>query len=368
MIAAVAWAKRGAPALEPTTTELPDEEQDDAAGCAVAPVPKALALWPHCHSCAGRHEEAGEDDVRANGKRGAPGKRRAMEPEDDDSDDSDDEPLPFVRQNLAFYKSNKDDPYLTVKEDDEELESEIEDFSLQANDLMLLGARSDEEMSNLEVYVYEPSQDNLYVHHDIPLPVFPLCLAWLEQPPASMKGPMGGGRNFVAVGTFQPFIEIWNLDVIDALEPAAVLGLAGAEAAAAAHDANAAAHEQAGSAAERGKKKKKKARPVIEPPPADGHTDAVMALAWNPLQPNVLASGSADTTVRLWDLGGDLNSSAQVPPALLLLLLLLLLLHAPPAYAPPAPPAPPPHRPSSAAAATTAAPGPRPSSSAPCRR
>ena len=368
MIAAVAWAKRGAPALEPTTTEPPDEEQDDAAGCAVAPVPKALALWPHCHSCAGRHEEAGEDDVRANGKRGAPGKRRAMEPEDDDSDDSDDEPLPFVRQNLAFYKSNKDDPYLTVKEDDEELESEIEDFSLQANDLMLLGARSDEEMSNLEVYVYEPSQDNLYVHHDIPLPVFPLCLAWLEQPPASMKGPMGGGRNFVAVGTFQPFIEIWNLDVIDALEPAAVLGLAGAEAAAAAHDANAAAHEQAGSAAERGKKKKKKARPVIEPPPADGHTDAVMALAWNPLQPNVLASGSADTTVRLWDLGGDLNSSAQVPPALLLLLLLLLLLHAPPAHAPPAPPAPPPHRPSSAAAATTAAPGPRPSSSAPCRR
>jgi hypothetical protein len=30
--------------------------------------------------------------------------------------------------------------------------------------------------------------------------------------------------SFVAVGTFHPSIEIWNLDVIDSLEPSAVLG------------------------------------------------------------------------------------------------------------------------------------------------
>ncbi len=30
--------------------------------------------------------------------------------------------------------------------------------------------------------------------------------------------------SYVAVGTFHPSIEIWNLDVIDALEPNAVLG------------------------------------------------------------------------------------------------------------------------------------------------
>ena len=53
-----------------------------------APSSCAAATLPFLR---GRHEEAGEDDVRANGKRGAPGKRRAMEPEDDDSDDSDDE-------------------------------------------------------------------------------------------------------------------------------------------------------------------------------------------------------------------------------------------------------------------------------------
>ena len=256
----------------------------------------------------------GDDAPPAAAKPGKRSKRGAEAGEDDDSDDDDDVPMAFVRDNLAYYKSNKDDPHLKLSEEDEADGSEVEDFTIQPTDLMLMGARSDEEMSNLEVYVYETKQDNMYVHHDIPLPVFPLCLAWMETPPAALKGPLGGGRNFVAVGTFQPFIEIWNLDVIDALEPAAVLGGAAAEAALAAHDAVAAEHEAVGAGGEGGKKKKKskKARPAGDAPLfAEGHTDAVMCLAWNKLQPNVLASGSADTTVRLWDLQGDLDSSAQ---------------------------------------------------------
>ena len=69
----------------------------------------------------------------------------------------------------------------------------------------------------------EPDNDgeaNIYVHHEIMLPAFPLSLAWLDCNPGVAEGP----GNFVAVGTFMPEIEIWNLDIIDAVEPAATVG------------------------------------------------------------------------------------------------------------------------------------------------
>lgn len=76
--------------------------------------------------------------------------------------------------------------------------------------------------------------------------------------------------SFVAVGTFHPEIEIWNTNVIDALEPDCVLGgLVGGR------------------------------RRTLKP---GSHRQAVMGLSWNKEYRNILASSSADTTVKLWDI------------------------------------------------------------------
>lgn len=155
--------------------------------------------------------------------------------------------------------------------------------------------------------MYEEPHDNLYAHHDVPLPVFPLCLAWMDfRPrPALLLHPEAAAApraNMLAVGTFAPFIEIWDLDVIDVLEPVAVLGAEGAQAALDAQDGAAAEavrrQNRKGDEAKKDKKTKKK-KGGASGGGVEGHTDAVMALAWGHLRRNVLASGSADHTARV---------------------------------------------------------------------
>ena len=189
-------------------------------------------------------------------------------------------------RSLAYHESNADDPYITMQENDDE-DEEREDLQILATDNMMVAAKVEDEVAHLEVYVYEDEADNLYVHHDIMLPAIPLCIEWLDLPVGkntNIVDPSSKG-NYVAVGTFDPDIEIWDLDTIDRMYPNAILGQGGQEA-------------KADPSQELKKKKKRKSKKVND----DYHVDAILSLAANRQHRNLLASSSADKTVKLWDL------------------------------------------------------------------
>jgi periodic tryptophan protein 1 len=182
-------------------------------------------------------------------------------------------------KSLAYYEPGEEDPYITMAPGEMD-EDEREELQILPTDNLLLVGKVEDEIAHLEVYVYEDEADNLYVHHDIMLPAIPLCLEWLDVPVNPSKPAAADARgNFVAIGTTEPDIEIWDLDVVDGMFPNAILGAGNDEKAA--------------------KKKKKKKAPKAND---EYHVGAVQALAGNRQHRNLLASASADKTVKLWDL------------------------------------------------------------------
>lgn len=202
--------------------------------------------------------------------------------------------------NLSFFKRNEDDPYLTSDPKANQLfdEEELEDLVIRPTDALIVAAKSGDDLSTLEVHLFDDDPDesdpedgpyaaHFYVHHDIVLPVLPLCTAYTS---VSFEN---ANLNLVAVGMFTPGIDIWDVDRVNSLEPVISLGgyqknkrQSGATAAGAA----ARSHNK-------GKKKKKPKLRLVE----GSHRDAVMTLSWNNVQKEYLASGSADTTVKIWD-------------------------------------------------------------------
>ncbi len=76
----------------------------------------------------------------------------------------------------------------------------------------------------MEVYVYEQEKNNLFVHHEIMLSSFPLDICWLRVSLGSLSSPDPQKGNYAIVSSFLPSIEIWDLDLVEALEPAMTLG------------------------------------------------------------------------------------------------------------------------------------------------
>ncbi|CAI5957483.1 unnamed protein product [Closterium sp. NIES-65] len=286
----------------------------------------------------------------------------------------------------AYYRSNDEDPYLTKAEgaEDEDDEDEIEDLTIRDTDLLILAARNEDDVSFIEVWVCEEQQRqegedgddvaqndkelNMYVHHDIMLPAFPLALAWMDFNPSAAAAAAAAGSsaaaiaaagagasvlapgNFVAVATMDPAIEIWDLDVLDEVEPAASLGGFVTTAGGAGADGEEDDEEEweeveeeeemevggggsgpkKGSKGKKGKKDKggKKGKKGREREPEKrgssnkgksqgktsaaaavlkegSHKGAVMALSWNREYRSVLASGGEDRRVKVWDMAAQ---------------------------------------------------------------
>eukprot|EP01134_Creolimax_fragrantissima_P004176 CFRG4176T1 len=208
--------------------------------------------------------------------------------EDADSDDDEVQARMTGLGGLVVHTSNTQDPYITNADiiDDEE----IEDFTIKPTDNLILVGQTEEEHSRIEAYVYEEGDNNLFVHHDILIGGFPLCMEWLDFDPADpdTKG------NFLAVGTMLPQIEVWDLDVVDAVEAVCVLG-----------ELPEIAEKVVTRSKKKGKngKKQKKTRSIAKPvDQTKTHVDAVLSIAWNRPNRNLLASGSADKSVKVWDL------------------------------------------------------------------
>ncbi|KAL8528628.1 hypothetical protein ACS0TY_006173 [Phlomoides rotata] len=201
----------------------------------------------------------------------------AMKDLDMDHYDEEDDGVELFGSGLGnlYYASNDMDPYLKDHGDDDS--EEEEDIIIKSDDAVIVCARNEDDVSHLEVWILEDPTDvnsNMYVHHDIIIPAFPLCTAWLDCP---IKG--GDKGNFIAVGSMEPAIEIWDLDIMDEVQPSATLG----------------------GIIEKKKKGNKKSVKYKD----GSHTDSVLGLAWNKEYRNVLASASADTLVKIWDVATE---------------------------------------------------------------
>ncbi|KAE8452195.1 hypothetical protein EG329_001662 [Mollisiaceae sp. DMI_Dod_QoI] len=303
MITATAWVPRGFAAPFPTKYEFDEEEFQRIAELAKLQLDDANEDLDDARKAA--EDSNGADEMAKDGDEDVKPSAKTMKSEADEDDDLKEYDLEHYDEDvandngdegvgmgmfgnvksLAYHESNADDPYITMQENEED-DEDREELQVLATDNMLLAAKIEDEVAHLEIYVYEDEADNLYVHHDIMLPAIPLCVEWLDLPVGKSNVDKDSRANFVAVGTFDPDIEIWDLDTIDCMYPNAILGQGG--------ESNNAGTEDL----KKKKKKKKKSKKAND----DYHVDSVLSLAANRHHRNLLASASADKTVKLWDL------------------------------------------------------------------
>ncbi|AOA63447.1 rRNA processing protein [Komagataella phaffii CBS 7435] len=324
MISSTTWVPRGFPSEFPEKYEMNDVEMERIEAMANLKLKDAQDELAETQK-----DDSDISEMKANINKSIASKLQSQDDIDDDLKEydlehyDDDETyedsvanglkvsmLPGLSSTGARYhedENNADgDAYITLPTEREILE-EKQELQVYPTDNMILSTRTEDDISFLDVYVYDDGagapdgaeeedgdkfdpdvargmtrDPSLYVHHDIMLPSFPLCVEWLSYKPF---GPNDNSNvaNFAAVGTLDPQIEIWNLDCVDKAFPDVILG-------------EPEENSVAGLTKKKTKKNKKGSHVTTH------HTDAVLSLSHNRSFRSVLASCSADCTVKLWDL------------------------------------------------------------------
>lgn len=344
MISATAWVPRGFASEFPQQYELDDEEMKRIEAMSKLNLEEAQADLEYAEEEEAEENQIDSDNLKDQVDIDGDLKEYDFEHYDDDEIDETGEKVfmfPGLSNTRAAYvktvkKNNSkgdDDDEMEGSEDGdvEEIEAEEEEHYLQLpteeeklaeraelqiypTDNLVLATRTEDEVSYLDVYVYDDGagalgpddkeaegekkydedvkrgmvrEGNLYIHHDLMLPSFPLCVEWLSFKPKGENDVQNVG-NFAAIGTFEPTIELWNLDCVDKAFPDVILGEA---------EYAEWSSKQSGSKGKKSKKKKKVGKVYSK-----CHTDAILSLSHNRIFRNVLCSTSADSTVKLWDL------------------------------------------------------------------
>ena len=286
MISSVTWIPRGAARSRPVKYELSAAE--------FARVQELARLEGESEEAQEAAESGSDDDSKGEEAEDAEGESLPAEYGMDHYDSDPESGLGGANPDIDIETSAGNGDGLAVIDqggtafavEAESDDEDAEDNEIHPTDALLVVAMTEDEFSHLEVQVLA-EDGNMFVHHDIQLPEFPLCTAWMDCPPFQSQGGQQTVGSYIAVGSFNPAIEIWNLDVLDPLEPTAVLG--------------GEIQEDYSSKSKKGKKKriqKVQQGPVLK---EGSHQDAVMSLSWNKVYRQALASGSADSTVKIWD-------------------------------------------------------------------
>ncbi|CEP62590.1 rRNA-processing protein PWP1 LALA0_S05e09010g [Lachancea lanzarotensis] len=315
MISSTTWVPRGFPSEFPEKYELDDEEMERINQLAQLNLEDAKEAAEEDDEATEKLNDKMQDSGNGAQKLGAQAdadddlKEYDLEQYNDDQDlgeGTEATMFPGLSDEVKYHEGeNGEDAYMSLPTEEETHEAK-EELQVYPTDNMVLATRTEDDISYLDVYVYddgagfhdpdvahEAGDENdpdvarglvrdsaLYVHHDLMLPAFPLCVEWLNYKPGSQSE---DPANFAAVGSFDPQIEIWNLDCVEKAFPDMILG-----------DPHASG-DVAGSKSKKNKKSKSKHVTTH-------HTDAVLSLAHSKHFRSVLASSSADKTVKLWDL------------------------------------------------------------------